>query len=58
MYAARADLGGGVVLSQIHEFDYLYSLFGLPRRVYAIGGHWSELEIDVEDTASILMECT
>lgn len=58
MYAARADLGGGVVLSQIHEFDYLYSLFGLPRRVYAIGGHWSDLEIDVEDTASILMECT
>ena len=56
MYAARADLGGGVVLSQIHEFDYLYSLFGLPRRIYALGGHWSDLEIDVEDTASILME--
>jgi predicted dehydrogenase len=57
MYAARADLGGGVVLSQIHEFDYLYSLFGLPSRIYALGGHWSELEIDVEDSASILMEC-
>lgn len=57
MYAARSDLGGGVVLSQIHEFDYLYSLFGLPSRVYALGGHWSELEIDVEDTASTLMEC-
>jgi predicted dehydrogenase len=56
MYASRADLGGGVVLSQIHEFDYLYSLFGLPRRIYALGGHWSELEVDVEDTASILME--
>jgi predicted dehydrogenase len=56
MYAARADLGGGVVLSQIHEFDYLYSLFGLPSRIYALGGHWSDLEIDVEDTASILME--
>ncbi len=58
MYAARADLGGGVVLSQIHEFDYLYSLFGLPSRIFAIGGHWSDLEIDVEDTASILMECS
>ena len=58
MYAARADLGGGVVLSQIHEFDYLYSLFGVPSRVYALGGHWSELEINVEDTASILMECS
>ena len=57
MYAARADLGGGVVLSQIHELDYLYALFGLPRRVFALGGHWSDLEIDVEDTASSLMEC-
>jgi predicted dehydrogenase len=57
MYAARADLGGGVVLSQIHEFDYLYSLFGLPKVVYALGGKWSDLEIDVEDTASVLMEC-
>lgn len=56
MYAARADLGGGVVLSQIHEFDYLFSLFGVPERVYAVGGHWSELDVDVEDTASILME--
>ncbi len=57
MYASRADLGGGVILSQIHEFDYLYSLFGVPGRVYALGGKWSDLEIDVEDTASILMEC-
>ena len=55
MYASNVDLGGGVVLSQIHEFDYLYSLFGLPDQIYAIGGHWSDLEIDVEDTASTLM---
>ena len=57
MYAARADLGGGVILSQIHELDYLYSLFGAPKRVFAIGGHWSSLDIDVEDTASIMLEC-
>lgn len=57
MYASRKDLGGGVILSQIHEFDYIYWLFGLPRRIFALGGHLSSLEIDVEDTASILMEC-
>ncbi len=57
MYAARAELGGGVVFSQIHEYDYLYSLFGLPERVYALGGRFSRLEIDVEDTASVLLEC-
>jgi len=55
MYASRQDLGGGVILSQIHEMDYLYWLFGLPRSVYALGGHLSRLEVDVEDTADILM---
>jgi predicted dehydrogenase len=57
MYASRQDLGGGVILSQIHEFDYLYWLFGLPRSVYTRGGHLSDLEIDVEDSADSLMEC-
>lgn len=56
MYASRRDLGGGVVLSQVHELDYLYWLFGLPRRVVAVGGHLSQLDIDVEDVASVLME--
>jgi predicted dehydrogenase len=54
-YAARKELGGGVILSQIHDLDYLYWLFGLPRSVFAIGGHLSSLEVDVEDVASILM---
>lgn len=56
-YAARASLGGGVVLSQIHELDYVYWLFGTPRRVFGLGGHFSTLQIDVEDTASMLLEC-
>lgn len=56
MYAARRDQGGGVILSQIHEMDYLYWLFGKPSRIVAMGGRLSQLEIDVEDTASILME--
>ena len=55
MYAARTDLGGGVILSQIHELDYLGWIFGWPQSVYAVGGHLSGLEIDVEDTASLLM---
>lgn len=56
MYASRSDLGGGVILSQIHELDYLYALFGMPRRLFTLGGHLSGLEIDVEDVASTLME--
>ena len=50
-YASRKDLGGGIVLSQIHEIDYLYDLFGMPSKVVGLGGHLSDLEIDVEDVA-------
>lgn len=49
-YAARADLGGGVVLTQIHDYDLAWWLFGPLDRVTATGGHLSDLEIDVEDT--------
>jgi predicted dehydrogenase len=56
-YAARRELGGGVLLTQIHDFDYLGWLFGWPRRLFCVGGKLSNLEIDVEDTASTLMEC-
>ena len=56
-YAARKDLGGGAVLSLIHELDYIYWLFGMPRKLFALGGRLSKLEIDADDTGSILMEC-
>jgi predicted dehydrogenase len=49
-YAARAALGGGVVLTQIHDYDLAWWLFGPLRSVTASGGHMSDLEIDVEDT--------
>lgn len=56
-YASRRSLGGGVALTQIHELDYLQWLFGLPRRLFAVGGTLGDLEIDVEDTVSALLEC-
>jgi predicted dehydrogenase len=55
-YAARADQGGGVVLTLIHELDYLHWLFGKPKAVFAIGGHRTSLEVTVEDTALITFE--
>ncbi len=55
-YAARADQGGGVVLTLIHELDYLHWLFGKPKAVYAIGGHRTSLELTAEDTALITFE--
>lgn len=56
MYASRRDLGGGVTVTQIHELDYLYALFGMPERAFSLGGHVSDLEIDVEDLSSSLLE--
>jgi predicted dehydrogenase len=55
MYASKRALGGGVVLSQIHELDILYWFFGRPRHIVSMGGHLSDLEIDVEDVASTLL---
>ena len=55
-YAGRAEMGGGVVLTQIHDYDLAWWLFGAPRTVTATGGHLSELEIDVEDTVAARLE--
>lgn len=55
-YAARSDQGGGVILTLIHELDYLHWLFGKPKDVYAIGGHRTSLELSAEDTALITLE--
>lgn len=55
-YAARAELGGGVVLTQIHDYDLAWWLFGPPRTVAATGGQLSDLDIDVEDTVDAQFE--
>lgn len=52
-YAARADMGGGVVLTQCHSLDYLPWLVGKVRSAWGFTGKLSDLEVDVEDTAEI-----
>lgn len=56
-HAARRELGGGSLRIQTHEVDYALWLFGMPRKVYAVGGHLSDLEVDVEDSVSALLSC-
>ena len=55
MYASRSDLGGGVTLTQIHEIDLIYRLFGMPVSAWSVGGKISNLEVDVEDSATSLL---
>jgi len=54
-YAARKDLGGGVVLTQIHDLDLIYWWFGRIERVFGLGGQLTPLTLDVTDTALVTM---
>lgn len=53
--SANASLGGGVLLELSHEIEYLRWLFGDVAWVSAIERRQSDLEIDVEDTALLLL---
>ena len=50
-YSAKQELGGGVSIDLIHEWDYLTYLFGMPNSVNSILDKVSNLEIDTEDIA-------
>lgn len=52
-YSARADLGGGVVLTLCHPLDYVRWLIGGVASLWAFTSSESDFEIDVEDTAEI-----
>lgn len=54
-YSARRAGGGGVLLDRIHEFDYLYSLFGIPRAVSGSMARGGSLDIDVEDRVDAIL---
>jgi predicted dehydrogenase len=55
-YAGRKDLGGGAILTEVHLCDLLDAMFGLPLRLWTVGGHLSSYPLDVEDGATALME--
>jgi len=50
-YSAHKNLGGGVSIDLIHEWDYLQYLFGQPEEVRSFIGKVSNLEIDSDDLA-------
>ena len=50
-YSAHKDMGGGVAIDLIHEWDYITYLFGMPSSVKSFSGKVSNLEIDSDDYA-------
>jgi predicted dehydrogenase len=52
-YSARHELGGGVLLTLCHPFDYLRWLLGDFEALWAFTGKLSDLNLDVEDTAEV-----
>lgn len=53
--SAQKSLGGGVLLELSHEIDYATWFFGFPQELYCSCDRLSDLEIDVEDSATLVM---
>lgn len=54
--SASSEMGGGVILDLIHELDYVTWLLGPVSELACFAGHVSNLEIQTEDTAAILLQ--
>ncbi|MGH9508914.1 MAG: Gfo/Idh/MocA family protein [Terriglobales bacterium] len=54
-YTAQRALGGGMLLDGSHEIDYTLWLLGEPLEVSCLTGKVSNLEMDVEDCADLLL---
>ena len=54
-YAGRRDLGGGVLLTSIHEIDLVCHLFGNPKLISGYVDNVAIKDIDVEDVAHLLL---
>jgi len=55
LYSSTKD-SGGVALDLIHEFDYLFALFGFPQSSRLIAKHVSHLEIESPDLVSYVAD--
>ena len=56
VYSAHKEMGGGVTIDLIHEWDYLVDLFGAPLEAYNFKGTYSHLEIDSDDVSLYIAE--
>ena len=55
-YSAKKELGGGVTLDLIHEWDYLTYLLGFPEQIFNLNRKVSHLEISSDDLSIYIAE--
>ena len=55
-YSAIKELGGGVTLDLIHEWDYLTYLIGFPEKIFNLNKKVSHLEISSDDLSIYIAE--
>ena len=54
-YSASKSLGGGIILDSVHEIDYVTWMLGNVIEVCCFAGKLSDLEIETEDVAELLL---
>lgn len=54
-YASSEKKSGGIVLTSIHELDYLYWFFGKSYSVFSLSGKYSDLKISTDDLSVIIL---
>jgi predicted dehydrogenase len=55
-YSAQRALGGGIILDAVHELDYVSWFLGDVKEVFCYADTLSDLEINTEDVAEILLK--
>ena len=54
-YTASRAKGGGIILESSHEIDYMVWFLGEVAEISCVAGVLSDLEVDAEDTASMIL---
>jgi len=55
-YAAKKELGGGILLTCIHELDFLYWYFGNVEEIFSITKKQSQLEVNTDDISIMIIK--
>ncbi|MDO8524146.1 MAG: Gfo/Idh/MocA family oxidoreductase [bacterium] len=55
-YSAKKDLGGGILLDDIHEINLVYNLFGPVKKTFGLTKKQSSLKIDTEDYVEMILQ--